>query len=327
MDEWSVVEKDVIEALGYDPDETLFYDDVLGKKIYVALNDDLYIEQGEVFIQNFPDLDTVLSNGVELTIVGLVEATDSALEYGNGGIKYLYDLKTELLAVNSESNICLVQNSQEESVFDLSSLSDDEKEQILSYIGCNTTNPYLIQIYTDSVEDKELIKAHIALFNEDKDIDDKIFETDLAEAIGATLNTLITSISVVLTAFASISLVVSSVMIGVIIYISVLERTKEIGIIRSLGGRKKDISRVFNAESVIIGAFAGLLGITLTFLLTFPINAIAITYDESLANVAQVNIVHLLLLVLASTVLTFIGGFIPSRLASRKNPVEALRVE
>ena len=328
MDEYSVLERDIIEALGYDPDETLYYEDVLGKELYVALNDDLYVEQaGGVFLPNFTDLQSVVDGGVTITIVGLVEATEDALEYGNEGIKYLYDLKTDLLAQNSGSDICVAQQNSNQSVFDLTALTDEEKEQVLSFIGCNDSDPFLIQIYTDSVEHKEAIKEHIALFNADRDIDDKIFETDLAEAIGETLGTLITSISVVLSAFASISLVVSSVMIGVIIYISVLERTKEIGIIRSLGGRKKDISRVFNAESVIIGAFAGLLGIAITFVLTFPINALAVNYDESLANVAQVNVIHLILLVIISTILTFIGGFIPSRLAARKDPVEALRVE
>ena len=116
-------------------------------------------------------------------------------------------------------------------------------------------------------------------------------------------------------------------MTGVIIYISVLERTKEIGIIRSLGGRRKDISRVFNAESIIIGAFAGIIGVTATWILTFPINAVAGSYDESLATVAQVNIIQIILLVIISTFLTFIGGLIPSRIASKKNPVDALRVD
>ena len=141
------------------------------------------------------------------------------------------------------------------------------------------------------------------------------------------MGSIIDMISIILTAFASISLVVSSVMIGIIIYISVLERTKEIGIIRSLGGRKKDISRVFNAESIIIGAFAGILGVAITFLLTFPINIIVIKLDEALAGVAKVNGLHLIALVIISTILTFIGGFIPARIAAKKNPVEALRVE
>lgn len=327
MDEWNVVELEIIDALGFDPSDTLFYEDVIGKQLYVALNDDLYIQQGGIFTPNFANLSSVQDGAVVLTIVGLVEATDDSLQYADAGIRHMYDLKTELLAANVDSTICTTQANQNTSVFDLTQLTAEDKEMLESAIGCNDTNPFLIQIYTDSVEHKDMIKDHIAAFNEGKDIDDQILETDLAEAIGDTLGTLITSISVVLTAFASISLVVSSVMIGVIIYISVLERTKEIGIIRSLGGRKKDISRVFNAESVIIGAFAGLLGITITFILTFPINAIAVSYDDALANVAQVNPLHLVALVAISTVLTFIGGFIPSRIASKKDPVEALRVE
>lgn len=327
VDEWNIIEEDVMIGLGFDISETITFDDVIGQKLYIGKNDDYYTEQFGVYLPNFNNLDTIADNGVEVTIVGVVQANDNAFEFGNLGIKYLYGLKDEMLTINSTSQICQIQESQNTSVFDLSTLTDDEKEMVLSFLGCNTEDPFLIQIYTDNVSDKEAVKEHIALFNEGRSIDDSIYETDLAEAIGDTLSTLITSISVVLSAFASISLVVSSIMIGVIIYISVLERTKEIGIIRSLGGRRKDISRVFNAESVIIGAFAGLLGVAITFILTFPINAIASNYDESLATVAQVNIVHLVLLVLASTFLTFIGGLIPSRIASRKNPVDALRVE
>ena len=327
VDEWNVIEKEVMEALGFDTSVTIHLDDVIGEKLYLGKNDDFYVEQFGLFLPNFNGLDDVVDNAVEVTIVGVIQANDNALEFGSLGIKYLYSLKDELHEINSNSTICTIQDGQMNSVFDTSVLTEDEKEMLLSFIGCNTTDPFLIQIFTDSVEHKDAIKDHIALYNIDQGMDSKIFETDLAEAIGDTLGTLITSISVVLSAFASISLIVSSIMIGVIIYISVLERTKEIGIIRSLGGRRKDISRVFNAESIIIGAFAGLLGITITFLLTFPINAIASSFDESLSTVAQVNVIHLILLVLASTFLTFIGGLIPSRIASKKNPVDALRVD
>ncbi len=327
VDEWNVIETDVMDALGFDTSTTIHVDDVIGEYLYLGMNDDFYIEQFGFFIPNFNALDDVVDNGVRVTIVGVIQANDNALEFGGLGIKYLYSLKDELLQENSNSSICQIQEGQTSSVFDTSELTDTEKEMLMSFIGCNTTEPFLIQIFTDSVENKTAIKEHIALYNENQDVESMIYETDLAEAIGDTLGTLITSISVVLSAFASISLIVSSIMIGVIIYISVLERTKEIGIIRSLGGRRKDISRVFNAESVIIGAFAGLLGITITFLLTFPINAVASSFDESLSTVAQVNVIHLVLLVLASTVLTFIGGLIPSRIASKKNPVDALRVD
>lgn len=326
VDEFNVVNVDIMNALGY-TDNSVPFDQIIGQNIYVALNDDLFIDQGGVFIQNFANLSSVKDSAVSLEIVGIVEGTEDALDFSSNGIKYFASLKDTLLTDNVNSTICTTQENSDSSVFDLADLSESEKEGILSYLGCNNTSPFVIQIYTDSVEHKESIKEVIQEYNKDKDVSEKIFETDLAEAIGDTLGTLITSISVVLTAFASISLVVSSVMIGVIIYISVLERTKEIGIIRSLGGRKKDISRVFNAESILIGAFAGILGISITYLLTFPINALAVTFDESLANVAKVNILHFVLLVVISTVLTFIGGYIPSRIAAKKNPVEALRVE
>jgi ABC-type antimicrobial peptide transport system permease subunit len=130
----------------------------------------------------------------------------------------------------------------------------------------------------------------------------------------------------VLIAFASISLVVSLIMIAIITYISVLERTKEIGILRALGARKKDITRVFNAETFIIGMCSGLLAITITYALTLPINN-AIYNMTDLSNVARLNPVHALILILISLGLTLLGGMIPARMAAQKDPVEALRTE
>ena len=184
LDEWNVIEKDIIEGLGFSTNETIYFDDVLGTTIYVALNDDLYVPQGDLFIPNFNDLDGVKDSAIELTIVGLITANEDTLEFSNGGIKYLYDLKTELLALNTDSAICQVQNDASNSVFDSSLLTEEEKEMLLSFIGCNDEDPFLIQIYTDSVEHKDAIKAHIASFNEGREIEDKIFEIDLAKEIG-----------------------------------------------------------------------------------------------------------------------------------------------
>ncbi len=133
-------------------------------------------------------------------------------------------------------------------------------------------------------------------------------------------------ITIVLIAFAAISLVVSLIMISIITYTSVLERTKEIGILRALGARKKDITRVFNAETCILGVFSGLLGITLAWVLTIPINALLYKMTE-LANVATLLASHAFLLVVISTVLTVLGGYIPAKMASKKDAVEALRTE
>ena len=133
-------------------------------------------------------------------------------------------------------------------------------------------------------------------------------------------------ITLVLIGFSSVSLVVSSIMISIITYISVLERTKEIGILRSLGARKKDISRVFNAETTIIGFISGLLGVLIAYILTFPINII-IENATKLNNVASLSPTHAILMISISIIITVIGGLIPAKMASKKDPVVALRTE
>jgi putative ABC transport system permease protein len=137
---------------------------------------------------------------------------------------------------------------------------------------------------------------------------------------------IIDAISYILIAFVAISLVVSSIMIGIITYISVLERTKEIGILRAIGASKKDISRVFNAETMIVGLVSGLLGVGVTVLLTIPINSIIYHFSE-IPNVAKLPAVGGTILVVISVTLTLIAGLIPSRVAAKKDPVEALRTE
>ena len=134
------------------------------------------------------------------------------------------------------------------------------------------------------------------------------------------------AITYVLIGFSAISLVVSSIMIGIITYISVLERTKEIGILRALGARKKDITRVFNAETFIIGLTSGLLGITIALLLTIPVNIVLYNLTE-ISGVARLNPIHAIVLIIVSLTLTIIGGLLPAVIASKKDPVEALRTE
>ena len=150
--------------------------------------------------------------------------------------------------------------------------------------------------------------------------------TDLAETIVALSGSIMDAVTYVLIGFSSISLIVSSIMIGIITYISVLERTKEIGILRALGARKKDITRVFNAETFIIGMASGIIGIVIALLLTIPINAILYDLTE-LERVARLHPLHALILVVVSMTLTMIGGLIPAHIASKKDPVEALRTE
>ncbi len=191
-------------------------------------------------------------------------------------------------------------------------------------------NPSTISIYPKDFESKDQIATAIENYNQKQRDEGKeenvITYTDLVGTMMSSVSTIIDAISYILIAFVGISLVVSSIMIGIITYISVLERTKEIGILRSIGASKKDISRVFNAETFIVGLGAGILGIVVTLILNIPINIIikAVTDISGLANLPVVGGV---ILVIISMLLTIIAGLIPSRMASKKDPVEALRTE
>lgn len=185
-----------------------------------------------------------------------------------------------------------------------------------------------INLYPVDFAAKERLTAFITQYNNTKENDEeKITYTDLVALMMSSVTVIINAISYVLIAFVSISLVVSSIMIGIITYISVLERTKEIGILRAIGASKRDISRVFNAETLIIGFAAGLIGVLATLLFCLPINLII----HKLSGIGNINAVlpvaAAFILVAISMALTLIAGIIPSRIASKKDPVEALRTE
>ena len=157
--------------------------------------------------------------------------------------------------------------------------------------------------------------------------EDEITYTDYVALLMSSITDIISGISYLLIAFVSISLIVSSIMIGIITYISVLERTKEIGILRAVGASKRDVGRVFNAETLIVGLGAGLIGIGVTLLLIFPINAILLHFTGIAELKAALPVAGGVILVAISTVLTIVAGLIPSKVAARKDPVEALRTE
>jgi len=181
-------------------------------------------------------------------------------------------------------------------------------------------------LYPTDFKSKDAVLDYLDAYNVGKEQDDIIVYTDLASTMTEMTGGIMNAITMVLIAFSAISLVVSLIMIGIITYISVLERTKEIGILRALGARKKDITRVFNAETFIIGTFSGLLGITIAYLLTFPTNRIIKNATE-LQNVSKLNPLHAIMLVAISVLLTLLGGAIPAKMAAKKDPVEALRSE
>ena len=201
----------------------------------------------------------------------------------------------------------------------------------LSQLGVvDLDNPSTINLYPKDFESKDKIADIITDYNNkqtEQGKDENVINyTDLVGIMMSSVSTIINVISYVLIAFVGISLVVSSIMIGIITYISVLERTKEIGILRSIGASKKDISRVFNAETLLVGLVAGLIGIGVTLLLDIPIN-IVIEHLVSISGIAKLPWVGGIILVAISVGLTMLAGLIPAKFAAKRDPVEALRSE
>ena len=201
-------------------------------------------------------------------------------------------------------------------------------EDVLSVLGYGTLeDPSAIAIYPNSFEGKEAIEKLIEDYNNQvENEDDRVTYTDIIGIVTASITEIIDTITYVLIAFVAISLIVSSIMIAIITYISVLERTKEIGVLRALGASKKDISKIFNAETFIEGLISGVIGIVTTLLLCIPINAI-VEEVVGVANIAVLPLGYGAILILISVILTLIAGFIPSRMAAKKDPVTALRSE
>ena len=239
------------------------------------------------------------------------------------GMTYLKDVITQYVPTSPESLMTIIlnylnQNSTTENTY-------EENLQMLGYVDIN--NPTSISIYPKDFEAKERINAIIAEYNEKQNEDDKIVYTDTVALLMSSVTTIIDAISYVLIAFVAISLVVSSIMIGIITYISVLERTKEIGILRAIGASKKDIARVFNAETLFVGFVAGMIGIICSLGLIVIINII-LYHFTGIANLqAVLEPVPAIILVGISMVLTFVAGLFPSKTASNKDPVIALRTE
>lgn len=310
-------------------------------------------------------LKKILDKALELNVVGIIKAKDETVITNTyGGILYTSDLTKYVIDKINDSNIAKEQKNNSkiniftnseftEQEFDMNNLSPEQKaylstlsqnelaevlknyqenaaatfESNLKKLGIvDLDKPSTINIYAKGFEDKEAIAELIEDYNQTNSEENQISYTDFIAVMMNGVSNIINIISYVLMAFVSISLVVSSIMIGIITYISVLERTKEIGILRSIGASKKDISRVFNAETLIIGASAGLLGIIVTILLNIPINII-IKNIANVNNISSLPINGAVILVLISMFLTVIAGLIPAKMASKKDPVEALRTE
>ena len=328
VDSKNRVSESLLKELGFEQ-ENINFKDIVGKEFKLILNNDYYKKIGEFYTVN-TDLEKLYesNNVITLKISAIMrgkEGSDFAKMSGSG-LMYNNSLTDYIIEKNNQSDIVKSQKEKDYNILTTSPFkNDDEKETMLSYLGAETS-PIMISIYPSDFDSKDEILKVLDDYNEGKSDEDKIIYIDEAKLITTMSGNIMDAITIVLIAFSAISLVVSSIMIGIITYISVLERTKEIGILRALGARKKDITRVFNAETFIIGFTSGTLGLLIAKILTFPANRIIEKLTE-LKDVAKLNPKHALILLIISILLTVIGGFIPAKIAAKKDPVEALRTE
>ncbi len=326
------VSASVLKQLGFNDKEQVTFKEIMNKELKVIVNDDYYQKYGDNFIPN-TDYEKMYNSDKSITVKveAIIRGKDGKEMVTNGsGLGYTNALTTAIIQENKNSEIVKAQNKVDYNIlthqnFDNKEGSTNTKEIMMGYLGAESL-PVAIYIYPKDFDTKDYITDYLDDYNDGKQEKDQIQYTDTAEMISSLTGGIMDAITVVLIAFSSISLVVSSIMIGIITYISVLERIKEIGILRALGARKKDIKRVFNAETFIIGLFSGLLGIGIAYILTFPTNIIIENFS-GLADVAKLNPIHALILIIISMTLTIIGGAIPANMASKKDPVEALRTE
>lgn len=330
---------------------------------YYKKDHDIWVNMSnnEKYMQN------LIEEAEEIKIVGIIKPNEEAVVGGSsyGMVGYTSELTEHLINKINESEITKEQLANPEinvftgtefstqTKFDINNLSKEQLayiqslsqeelaaymqsysenatstyEENLSLLGIvNLEEPDGIKIYPKDFDSKENITSIIDKYNEDKAEEEQITYSDIVGLMMSSVSTIVNTISSVLIAFVAISLIVSSIMIAIITYISVIERTKEIGILRAIGASKKDISRVFNAETLIEGLSAGILGIVVTIILNIPINII-IKNVVNISNISQLPVIGAIILIIISVLLTVIAGFIPAKIASKKDPVEALRTE
>jgi len=312
------------------------YDDILNTNYKLVLNSDYYKKENGVWIDKSNDLlyvSELVNNGLDLNIVGIIKPKEGSNISVTNGVGYTKELTEYVINQINDSEVVKEQQENKDiNIFTNKSFTGLESlENNLSNMGVvQIEDPYAINIYPKDFESKDKIEEIIKEYNNSKieegKEEDKIEYTDYVGILMSSVTTIVDVIGYVLIAFVSISLVVSSIMIGIITYISVLERTKEIGILRSIGASKKDISRVFNAETFIVGLTSGAIGILITCVLNLLINVI-IKNVTGVIVTAELPIVGAIVLIIISTLLTMIAGLIPSKVASKKDPVIALRTE
>lgn len=311
------------------------YDDILNINYKLILNTDYYKYENGIYRDYSNDknyMKEIINNGLDIKIVGILRAKED--DASKNVIGYKHSLTKYVINNISKTQIYKDQiNNKKINVLTQTEFDNltNTYENITKTLGiANLENPDKINIYPKDFKSKEAIIKLVNAYNQEQKDNNRndlvVSYTDLIKTVVNGVTSIINIISLVLISFVAISLIVSSIMIAIITYISVLERTKEIGILRAIGASKKDISRVFKAETIIEGLIAGLMGIGIAMFISLPINIIV----KALANIDKIATMPLnsaLFLIILSIILNVIAGLIPANMASKKNPVIALRNE
>ena len=329
------IDKNVLKALGYSENAKVKYEDILGKEFSTVDNNNYYTKVENRFVPAAVD-EKMYNAGTKVKIVAIAKAKDS-FTVPQFTLGYTKKLQDSLLSKEVSSDIVKEQEKDKsKNILTNTKMDNEVATEVLSGLGANT-EPSSILIYPKTFNDRDKIANTISEYN--KKIAEKygagtedynkysITYSDMAKQMTSIMSQMINTITLILTAFAGISLVVSSIMIGILTYVSVVERTKEIGILRAIGARKKDITRIFIAEAGLIGFVSGAVGVIVSLGLALPISktiAKALKIDNFSAGLDLKSAVGLILL---SVILTLIASVIPSRMAAKKDPVEALRTE
>lgn len=331
VDKDNTVNINVLKNLGFTvkDGQNFNYKDLVGTKIKVVANDNYYTKLptgNYVSGTNYSKM-AANSSTKTLTVKGIIRVKVSGNSDGilANGIAYSANLTKDVLDANQDSKIVAAQKKSDNNVMTGQKMDKATRSAMLTTLG-DESEPTNIQIYPTKFKQKDKVLSYLDKYNKGKSKADKVVYTDLASTISSMTGGIMDAITYVLVAFAGISLVTSMIMIAIITYTSVLERTKEIGVLKALGARKKDITRVFDAETFILGFGAGVFGIFVAWALTFPINAI-LENVTGLAGVAVLNPTQAIILVIVSTVLTMLGGHIPARMAAKKDAAIALRAD
>ncbi|WP_251716371.1 ABC transporter ATP-binding protein/permease [Lactobacillus agrestimuris] len=302
------------------------FDQLIGKEFSLVSNNDYYqkLPTG-MFIPSKANTN-MYNSGTKLRLAAVIRPkNENSMALLSTGIAYSDKLSQEAINQNLDSDIVKAQKKTNDNVMTGQKMNASEKKQFLQSLG-GSSIPSSIMIYPNNFDSKNKVLDYLDKWNKGKAKKNQIIYTDMSSAVTTMTGGLLNGITTVLVAFAAISLITSMIMIGILTYTSVLERTKEIGVLKALGARKKDITRVFDAETFILGVLSGVLGVVIAYLLTFPINSIIYNITD-LANVAQLSPVAALILILISTILTMIGGHLPAKMAAKKDAAIALRSE